>query len=282
MVYTHYIASKPSTTGASCPYFVWVVISPNRNTADTLFRILQDNRDTSLRVPGGHNKGVTITPQSIERLSPKLWVVQIKEDHENMASLATAISPHTRDDVDTALKPVAGKMFLHRMESGLSSGAVPLPEVCDFDHDYISGYSFFVRRRGYPNTYWYCCGNLICLSTTKRSRFIVAIAEDSNRKHVSGTKTPMLDRDQVTIEWIDMHGSKQVGLDVNDWLTVKAKNPKTFRYSDFDGRFHMGNEGTFDHPDPSRLGTTLDVVCWSAPQVFQDSFELCYGVAPED
>jgi hypothetical protein len=42
MAFVHYIATRPDP-GTYCPHTVWTVISPDRNTAHTLFRILQDN-----------------------------------------------------------------------------------------------------------------------------------------------------------------------------------------------------------------------------------------------
>ncbi|KAL2815250.1 hypothetical protein BDW59DRAFT_16410 [Aspergillus cavernicola] len=273
MVYIHYIASNPSSP-APQPLSTWVAISPNRNTADTLFRILQDNQGRTLKVPTARKGEATLTPQGIERLSPKLWVLHTKESLDNMACL----SAPAFHEVDAVFSPVAGKLFLYRMEDSQSLASVPLPQICDIDHDYISGGSFFIRRCGYPNTFWYCCGNLICLSTTKRSRFVITIADENANKD----KTPMIDRDQVTIQWIDQDASKLVGVDTNEWLTVKAKDSKIFRFSDFQGRFHLGNEGTEHNPGPASLTTNLDVVCWSSPHVFHDSFELCYGIAPCD
>ncbi|KAL4790549.1 hypothetical protein BDV19DRAFT_401944 [Aspergillus venezuelensis] len=280
MVYMHYIASRPAVSGTNAPHFVWVVISPDRNTADTLFRILQDNKGKSLTVPSVEAAGASLTPLDIERLSPKLWVLQIKESPDHVALLSTAICPHVSQDVDTEFSPVSGKMFLYSMGNYPDLGAKLLPAACDIDHDYISGYSFFIRRSGYPNTYWYCCGNLICLSTTKRSRFLVTIADRaSDRDHVH-SKTPMVGQDEVIIQWIERDRCSQVGVDRNEWLTVKSDNTTSFRFSDFEGRFYLGNEGTLDNTDPARLGTSLDAVCWSKPRVFQDSFELCYGIIP--
>ncbi|KAL4922114.1 hypothetical protein BDW62DRAFT_217933 [Aspergillus aurantiobrunneus] len=278
MVYMHYIASKPVESGTNSPHFVWVVLSPDRNTADTLFRILQANRGKSLIVPTVNVGSTTLTPVDIERLSPKLWVLQIKESPENVAALGTAICPHTSHDVDAAFDPVSGKMFLYSMGNYPDLGAKLLPATCDIDHDYISGYSFFIRRCGYPNTYWYCCGNLICLSTTKRSRFIVTIAGNDTGE----SKTPIVNEDRVRIQWVDRGGCRNVGVDDNEWLTVKAKDSTSFHFSDFQGRFYLGNEGTLDNSDPGRPASTLDVVCWSAPQAFQDSFEVCYGIPAHD
>lgn len=280
MVYMHYIASRPVNSATNSPHFVWVAISPDRNTADTLFRILQENKGKALSVPSLTFDHTSLTPVDIERLSPKLWVLQIKESPENVAALGTAVCPHTSHDVDPAFDPVTGKMFLYSMGNYPDLGAKLLPATGDMNHDYISGYSFFIRRRGYPSTYWYCCGNLICLSTTKRSRFIVSIADRRNDQWNSSPKTPMIDRDEVSIQWIERDGCREVGVDENEWLTVKAKHPKAFRFSDLEGRFYLGNEGTLDNPAPSRAATTLDVVCWSSPPVFQDSFELCYGMPP--
>ncbi|KAL4875109.1 hypothetical protein BJY04DRAFT_232884 [Aspergillus karnatakaensis] len=281
MVYMHYLASRPVNSATNSPHFVFIVISPDRNTADTLYRILQSNQGRPLSVPTVSSGATTLTPQGIERLSPKLWVLQVKESPENVGSLGTAICPHTSHDADPAFDPVAGKMFLYSMGTYPDLGAKLLPGACDVDHDYISGYSFFVRRRGYPNTYWYCCGNLICLSTTKRSRFVISIADGSPAEQAS-SHTPMVHQDRVVIEWVDRDTRKRVGVVDNDWLAVKTTKATEFSFSDFQDRFYLGNEGTLDNPDPSRLGTTLDVVCWSSRELFQDSFELCYGIAPPD
>ncbi|KAL4863354.1 hypothetical protein BDV12DRAFT_29614 [Aspergillus spectabilis] len=280
MVYMHYIASRPVNSGTNSPHFVYIVISPDRNTADTLFRILQGNRGRALSVPTLNAGATTLTPRCIDRLSSKLWVLQVEESAENVGSLGTAICPHTSHDVDPAFDPVSGKMFLYSMGTYPDLGAKLLPAACDIDHDYLSGYSFFIRRQGYPNTYWYCCGNLICLSTTKRSRFLVTIVDGDGDEGHPSSKTPMVDQDRVVIEWVDRDTRKTVGLSDNDWLAVKTTNSKSFRFSDFQDRFYLGNEGTLDHPYPSRLETTLDVVCWSSRQLFQDSFELCCGIAP--
>ncbi|KAI9375040.1 hypothetical protein BJX61DRAFT_209430 [Aspergillus egyptiacus] len=276
MVYVNYISTKPGAGSG-----LWVVVSPDRNTADTLFRILQANRGQPLKVPKTDEDGAasTLTAQRIDRLSPKFWAVDLQEGQGSIASLAAATSSN---DSDSAFGPIAGKIVVYRMGDCPSPGLIPLPAVCDIDHDFISGYSFFIRRRGYPNTYWYCCGNLICLSTTKRSRFIISIADAKEDQKLPAAKTPMLDQDHVNIEWIDRGASRIIGLEDSEWLSVKARSPKSFRFSDFRGRFYLGNEGTFDHPDPARIGTTLDVVCWSSPGVFQDTFELCYGIAPRD
>ncbi|KAL4925247.1 uncharacterized protein BDV17DRAFT_294643 [Aspergillus undulatus] len=280
MVYMHYIASRPATSATNAPHFVWVVISPNRNTADTLFRILQDNKGKALTVPNVGAETKSLTPLDIDRLSPKLWVLQIKESPESVALLSAAICPHTLHNADPAFAAVSGKMFLYSMGNYPDLGAKLLPAACDIDHDYLSGYSFFIRRSGYPNTYWYCCGNLICLSTNKRSRFLVTIADKADDRDHLSSKTPIVGQDQVVVHWIERDRCSQVGVDSNEWLTVKSDKSTTFRFSDFQGRFYLGNEGAFDNPDPTRLGTTLDVVCWSAPQVFHDSFELCYGIHP--
>ncbi|KAL4901988.1 hypothetical protein BDW74DRAFT_187003 [Aspergillus multicolor] len=277
MVYMHYIASRPANSGTNAPHFVWIVLSPDRNTADTLFRILQDNVGKSLNVPSVGITTTTLTPIGIDRLAPKLWVLEIKESPENIASLGMAICPHVSHDVDPVFDPVSGKMFLYSMGNYPDMGAKLLPAASDFDHDYLSGYSYFIRRRGYPSTYWYCCGNLICLSTTKRSRFIITISDEKGGGD-PGWKRPMINADHVSIEWIEKDGRKKLGLE-DEWLSVKSKRAKSFHFSDFQGRFYLGNEGTLDNPDPARLETTLDVVCWS-DQVFQDSFELCYGIPP--
>ncbi|KAL5334002.1 hypothetical protein BJX70DRAFT_403032 [Aspergillus crustosus] len=280
MVYMHYLASKPVNSGTNSPHFVFIVISPDRNTADTLFRILQSNKGRALSVPTVTGGATTLTPQGIDRLSPKLWVLQVEESPENVGSLGTAICPHTSHDVDPAFDPVSGKMFLYSMGAYPDLGAKLLPGTGDVDHDYLSGYSFFVRRQGYPNTYWYCCGNLICLSTTKRSRFIFSIADERRAEEHAASKTPMLHQDRVIIEWVDRDARKTVGLIDNDWLAVESTGTQDFRFGDLRDRFYLGNEGTLDDSDPSRLGTTLDVVCWSTQHLFQDSFELCYGIAP--
>ncbi|KAL2807950.1 hypothetical protein BJX63DRAFT_55904 [Aspergillus granulosus] len=279
MVYMHYIASKPAESGSGVSHATWIAISPDRNTADTLFRILQDCQGKPLQLPGAGSGGAIMTPVGVERLSPQLWVLQAEEGAQLIASLSDALAPHAHGmgpgSLDSALSSVAGKIFIYPLEQHLNPGAALQP--CENEHDYLSGHSFFIRRCGYPNTFWYCCGNLICLSTTKRSRFCVSIAQ-----RTSSTNTPLVDQDEVAIEWVDCHERKRVVVENNDWLTVKANGSRTFRFSDFQRRFYLGNEGTGDNPDPLRLGATLDAVCWSSKHAFQDSFELCYGVAPGD
>jgi len=270
MVYMHYIASKPAESRGGASHSTWIAISPDRNTADSLFRILQDSQGKPLKLPGASSGGTTMTPT----LSPQLWVLQADEGAQLIALLSDALAPNSSSgDLDSALSSVAGKIFIYPLEQNLNPGAALQP--CENEHDYLSGHSFFIRRSGYPNTYWYCCGNLICLSTTKRSRFCVSIAQGT-----SSTNTPLVDQDEVIVEWVDCHERKRVVVESNDWLAVKANGSRTFQFSDFRRRFYLGNEGTGDNPDPFRLGTTLDVVCWSSKPAFLDSFDLCYGVAP--
>ncbi|KAJ0423347.1 hypothetical protein BJY00DRAFT_310472 [Aspergillus carlsbadensis] len=275
MVYMHYIAAKPADPNNDASQATWIALSPDRNTADTLFRILQDSEGKELKLPGASSGGTTMSPVGVERLSPKLWVLQAREGAQLLAALSDALAPQSTGDQDSILASVTGKIFLYPLQQNLNPGAALQP--CDNEHDYISGHSFFIRRCGYPNTYWYCCGNLVCLSSTKRSRFCMSIAQGTR-----STDTPLVDQDEVVVEWVDNHERKRVVVESNDWLTVAAHGSRTFRFSDFSRRFYLGNEGTGDNPDPSRLGTTLDVVCWSPKHAFQDSFELCYGVAPGD
>jgi hypothetical protein len=198
MVYMHYIAAKPADPGNYSSQSTWIALSPDRNTADTLFRILQDSVGKEMKLPGALSGGTTMTPTGVERLSPKLWVLQAKEGAQLLAALSDALAPQSSGDLDSVLASVTGKIFLHPLQN-VNPGAALQP--CDDEHDYISGHSFFIRRCGYPNTYWYCCGNLVCLSTTKRSRFCVSIAQGTR-----STDTPLVDQDEVVVEWVDSHG----------------------------------------------------------------------------
>ncbi|PYH76846.1 hypothetical protein BO82DRAFT_358713 [Aspergillus uvarum CBS 121591] len=286
MVYVHYIAADPIANDRAYPYFTWIFISADRNTAETCFRILQENKGRSLTVPMGPSQTVqTLTPKGIYRMSPKFWVLQIAENSDCISNLAGAASlnpvPGTGQK-DPAFAPLAGRMLCYWMGPYAALGNKPLAQLFDgHEYDRLSGYSFFIRQCGYPNTYWYCDGERIYLSTTRRSRFTVSIADrNTDTVRDASSNTPLIESDHITISWSDRGNRKRIGLDDNYGLIPNADDYKVFSYLDFAGRFSLTDTAI---PDPGHDGsTTVQALCWLGRRSSQEAFELCYGFYPED
>ncbi|OJJ95579.1 hypothetical protein ASPACDRAFT_64078 [Aspergillus aculeatus ATCC 16872] len=282
MVYAHYIAAGHYNAGGTTPYYVWLFISADRNTADNLFRILYDKQGTTLTVPPGPSYGaVKFTPQNVKRLSPRFWSVDVGEGNPEAISALGAAGAFTTGigDKSDVFAPISGKVLCYWMGAYASGMSRILPELerDEEDFDVLSGYSFFVRRRGYPTSYWYCDGSMIYLSDTKRSRFTVAITDAGGKPWTPKPKerVPLIHSDHVAILWSNTKGKLlRVGLDDQDnGLIVSKGDDQTFTFRDFSNRFYLQDRDVLQ----DQKGPTVQGVCWSDRLSFQDSFEVCYG-----
>ncbi|KAL4876603.1 hypothetical protein BJY04DRAFT_231504 [Aspergillus karnatakaensis] len=284
MVYVHYIAGSHFNNGGNISYWVWYLISADRNTTETLFRILQDNRGRTLSVPGGNTWGDKVfTPLGIKRMSPNFWAVETRETNlEVFTGLGAAIgsSDTSAGETDPVFNPVKGKMLMFwmgqyadirtRIPRELSNGGD--------DFDLLSGSSFFVRRVGYTNSYWYCNGVSVYLSDTKRSRFRVTVIDQAGRpRDVSAQNpVPFIGSDQVVIMWSTDNGDwRRIGLDDHgDGLIVNDTQLQAFTFCDFVGRFFLQDRDLIQD-----TGTvTVQGLNWSRWPASHETFELCYGV----
>ncbi|RAK74617.1 uncharacterized protein BO72DRAFT_450501 [Aspergillus fijiensis CBS 313.89] len=282
MVFSHYIAASPYSAGDSVPYWVWLFISADRNTADNCFRILQENLGRTLKVPRGPTYGDRhFTPQAITRASPRFWTVQIGENNlEAFSGLGAAVAlTSDTGETDSVFHPIKGKMLCYWMGAYSNGMSRVLPELGhgDREFDTLSGYSFFVRRRGYTTSYWYCDGSMIYLSDTKRSRFTITITDAAGTPWTPKAKerVPLIYSDHVAISWSTAKGkSLRVGLDdQDDGLIVTGGDQQIFTFRDFSGRFYLRDRDVLHE----QTHTTVQGVCWSDRVAFEDSFEVCYG-----
>lgn len=129
-----------------------LIITPDRETSDSLFRIIQDD-------PSGVN------PQGpfkhVHRISAQMWSWAAKDSTNNspdhLAKLILAINNKkavmTNDHSGNPLKRLQGRVILQTLPSWDSQTLTPvIPHVEMADH--ISGNLFCIRNKRSPEKYW--------------------------------------------------------------------------------------------------------------------------------
>ncbi|KJZ69770.1 hypothetical protein HIM_10829 [Hirsutella minnesotensis 3608] len=255
MAYYSYLALK-RPGDANDDDYNWLVVSPDRNTTDTFFRILLENKELKL----GNQKTNIVKIHEIKRESSRFWTID-SSDGDVGATLHFALSGKNNSSntaKDTVLHDLIGRIKLYWMGGRVSYQwkIIGQQAAIDVDNDWLSGYSFFIRRRGYPNSYWHFVDGRVRLSDTKRTRFVISIREPKT----TAPKIPLIASDHITISTIGPHGE----LEPVKAPRSGAGTETRFRFSDFLTRFSV------DHADSER------VVYLEAGR--GDSFELCEGI----
>jgi hypothetical protein len=237
--------------------FDWLVISADRNTADTFFRILLENKQIRL----GLTEWKVINIHELKRESSRLWTINC-DDRAIGATLHSALSGKNDSDNTadgTVLNDLIGKIKIHWMgnRAGLQWKIIAQQTSVNVDNDWLSGYCFFIRRRGYPNSYWYRDENGgILLSDDKRTRFVVTITSE-----VLSPKVPLIASDGIRISIIDPSGElTPISLQKGG---AETSEPICCRFGDLLTSFAVDN---------NRKIVFSDLGCG-------DSFELCDGIA---
>ncbi|RLL93218.1 hypothetical protein CFD26_100876 [Aspergillus turcosus] len=266
--YSYFWLKKPGVVEWKHNY---LVISPDRNTADTFFRVLDENR--SLVVEGTRKVNI----KELNRESSQIWTYDC-DDNGLPYQLNLTVSgncPEAYYEVP-AWRDLLGKIKILPMSWITAVGHNPtgwkmLPELhLGVDNDCLSGYSFYVRRRGFPDAHWYNDDGVISLSRHKRSRFIVTVQTE-----LQSPKIPIIARDRVKIEWVGVN-STRISLDVSKgFLALTLGEAKPFRFSDFLQRFSIVYNNL---SDPGYPYANSKITWCSASGNNNDSFELCEGV----
>ncbi|KAL2843420.1 hypothetical protein BJX68DRAFT_243962 [Aspergillus pseudodeflectus] len=276
MVYYNYLWVKQ--TGQSADQWHYIVVSADRNTADTFFRILDTNR--SFTIP---RLNTSESIKDLTRVSPQLWTYDCV-DASMPARLNFVVSGNAPEVADKipAFADVMGKIKIVHMgpintlRGDASGWTIPTPKM-DFPldgEDWLSGYSFYVRRRGFPNVYWYNDGGLITLSQHKRSRFIVTV---QNSRLRPSAKIPIIAKDKLKIQWVGGDSTRRPLDIIGGFLAVSTGETKLFDFSDLSQRFSIlwAEDGSSEPNNPYK-----DVkITWSSESGSNnDSFELCEGM----
>lgn len=274
--YTYFFNTTPRSTSAEW-LDNYLIISPDRNTSDTFFRVLHDNRTFEVPPQGPY------TFTDLKRVSPSVWTYTISSEQDRampsylnklLGAAMTATNPTVWNGLIGKIKIIwMGNVNWPPVVQTPWTSWQQLPAQPGDDHDTLSGFSFFVRRRGYSNAYWYCEGGDISLSQQKRSRFVVTI-------HPGHRETlPIIATDKVKIQWMSPDSNKK-SVDIKSdsgTLTVTTGRAKIIRFSSFMRKFSIGY-GQSDHTNPY-AGCTIR---WSSVAAAGESFELCDGIPLED
>jgi hypothetical protein len=232
MAYYSYLWLKKP--GVSENLFNYLVISADRNTADTLFRVLDENR--SLVIDSSN----VVNIKELNRESSQIWTYDC-DDNElpyRVNRIVSGSYPLEHNQAPS-LRDLVGKVKIVQMSVTNTVGKDPtgwkmLPELhLGVDDDRLSGYSFYVRRRGSPDAFWYNDGGVISLSQHKRSRFIVTV---QTRHRVP--KIPIIAKDKVEVQWVDVDSTR--ALDVSKgFLALSLGETEVLYFSDFLQRFSI-------------------------------------------
>ncbi|KAF7586088.1 hypothetical protein BBP40_009596 [Aspergillus hancockii] len=255
--YVYYESDHDSRFGE---YFNWLLVAPDQNIANILYRILLEKRSFWRVAPK-----VERTFTNIGRMSSNVWTYD-STDGEDFHYLGQALSGRP----DTVMlnpdyKRVIGKVRVYWLGRYHERGLKMLPEIRSIDDDLLSGYSFFVRRRGASDASWFYerkDGTIRPSSGLWRSRFIITV-----RKANVDSKLPMVDDDEVMIEVVASSVStKRLRLGVLDGGTLSVNaEPTWFKFRDFRSNFY------------TKWGDPL-TVAWAENPGRAESYELSDGV----
>jgi hypothetical protein len=256
MAYYSYLSLKIPGNGNDDD-FNWLVTSTDRNTADTFFRVLLENKELKL----GTKKDRVIKIHELTRQSSRLWSIDC-DDGDVGATLHFALSGKndaSNTAEDTVLHDLVGKIKIYWMggRAGLQWRVIAQQTAVNVDDDWLSGYSFFIRRRGYPNSYWYHDANGTWLSNDKRTRLVVSITG----AQVMAAKIPLIASDKIVISTIGPGGELQP---IKIRKSGSWTEERTFSFGDFLTSFSVddGDKKRIVISEPGR----------------GDSFELCEGI----
>ncbi|GFF50360.1 hypothetical protein IFM61392_02210 [Aspergillus lentulus] len=214
----------------------------------------------SLKIPGS-TKAKVIKIHKLTRQSSRLWSINC-DDGDVGATLHFALSGKN-DSANTAegtvLHDLIGKIKIYWMggRAGLQWRVIAQQTAVNVDDDWLSGYSFFIRRRGYSNSYWYHDGKGTRLSNDKRTRFVVSITG----AQVMAAKIPLIASDRIVISTIGPGGELQP---IKFRKSGSGTDQSTFSFGDFLTSFNVdgGDNNRIVISEPGR----------------GDSFELCEGI----
>jgi hypothetical protein len=213
--------------------------------------------------------------KELNRESSRVWTYDC--DDEELPYRISILLAGTHPDFYSkvpAFRDLLGKIKcvqMHLFPGTTNIGWKIPPELhMDSDDDCLSGYSFYVRRCGFPDVYWYNNGGIISLSQHKRSRFIVTV-----HTKLRSPRIPIIARDKVKVQWVDVDSTRR-SLDIsNGFLALGVGKTKLFHFSDFLQRFSIIYNDSSESSNPYMDSK----IAWSSESGNNnDGFELCEGV----
>lgn len=278
MVYYTYVTYHSAKDTSLGEYFNWVMVTPDRNTANTYFRLLQANQTVTHSDVNG-TPGAKLQFTSVDRFGSQYWAYD-SDSGENFHIAAQALSGNPKQkEVNPDFKSVFGKIRAYWIGPYADGRFRTFFPQDDGDGaadggDLLSGYSFFVKRRGI-NDYWYLTAGHVILDSTRRSRFIVTVLLKSNQKRYS--KMPIKDDDEVKIEVLQDGLRIPIGVNGSNQLVAgTGLDHQKFTFRDLKTRFSL-SPGTIQHSSGKE---DVSIVTWTKTDSLGsgDSFELVDGI----
>ncbi|OKL59167.1 hypothetical protein UA08_05810 [Talaromyces atroroseus] len=257
-------------TQTGTPYYRNLIYTPNRETADLLFRILKQYG------PQFAKSKMYI----FKRASPQVWIWNRYDG--NYIPLMDALK-EAINEISNGLAPIKDE-YKDRLRGRISidyrgsynqndTNVPPIPHLDMPDH--ITGGVFSIRDKSQPQRYWakrtaFPGEESIELSTCRKSRFRIAIKGNSD------SETVMIFDDEVFLELIEWSkdGLKSLPINIdssNGLLKVleAGAEHKTFPFGKLlGGGFIRATHYQDDHTEyPTWIGDKFDG---------GDSWELCY------
>lgn len=223
-----------------------LVITPDRATADLLFRVIQDNP---------RNLTTRVSYDEVRRISPQMWSWSAPE-HNDYTGLQHAIVDINRGQVNCDrkhLEKLRGKVTLDY----IGDWTKPLPIIPHLDvADHISGHHFCIRNKRATDQFWAYPEvdekKPVLISTTRRAKFrLRAVGVNARDK-----ETLMVDTDMVSLELVYANrGGVEywpVNLDRTNGLLRPQRrgNPDTFTFGSL---FRGGFSVDFFRNEPNKL-----------------------------
>lgn len=279
MVYYTYVTYQSTGDIWMGEYFNWVMVTPDRNTANAYFRALQETQTVTQSDVNG-NLGAKLNFTSLDRHGSQFWTYDSASgENFHLAARALCGNPKMKQ-VNPDFASVFGKIrvyWIGAYADGRFRTFYPQNDGIGGadDGDVLSGYSFFVRRRG-MNDYWYLASSgHVIVDGSRRSRFIVTVLHKSEQTKYP--KMPITDDDEVRIEVLERGIRIPVGLKSGNELVAGTNlSHQKFTFRDLKSRFSL-SPGTIQHIDGDK--ERVSTVTWTETESLgsADSFEVVDG-----
>ncbi|KAB8229000.1 uncharacterized protein BDW43DRAFT_315336 [Aspergillus alliaceus] len=279
MVHYTYVTYQSTGDGNLGEYFNWVMVTPDRNTANTYFRALQQFQ-TVIDSDVNGNPGAKRTFTSVDRYNSQFWTYD-SDNGENFHLAARALCGNPKmKQVNPDFSSVFGKIrvyWIGAYADGRFRTFFPHDDGAGGadDGDMLSGYSFFVKRRGIHDYWCLASSGYVILASSRRSRFIFTILQKSGQKMYP--KMPITDDDEVKIEVLDQGLRIPIGVNSSNQLVVGAGlSHQRFTFHDLKARFSL-SQGRTQHANGDE---SLSIVTWTSTESLgsADSFEIIDGI----
>ncbi|KJZ74941.1 hypothetical protein HIM_05672 [Hirsutella minnesotensis 3608] len=251
MAYNYLALKRPGDSNDDD--YNWLVVSPDRNTTDTFFRVLLENEELKL----GSQKLTIVKIHEIKRESSRFWTIN-SSDGDVGATLHSALSRKNNSSntaENTVLNDFIGKIKLYWMGGRTSYQwkIIGQQATVDVDSDWLSG-----------TVSSYADGDFQTPTGISTKEYAFLTASELGSSSASGSprapKIPLIASDHITISTIGPGGELEP-------LNAPRSGTGTetrFQFGDFLTRFSV------DHAD----GKTI--VYTEAGR--GDSFQLCEGI----